>query len=414
MQLDACLRRSARRGIASAAVLVAAAAIGVAAPVLIALGALAFSAPPVFALAALPPPDLVTVQDTPNDNGGSLTLTWVRPQCDVADNTDFHGYRIERATLPDGPFTVIADVPRGISDFVDADSIRDGVTYYYRIASRGGIPDSPGRASIASGPGRATAQWFHRGRMNALLAVIILSGLIIFFIEYAKRGGPIFIRKIAGLDAVDEAVGRATEMGRKILYIPGTSDMDNVMTLAGIAILGRVARMTAQYETPLEIPVSRSLVMVACRETVKEAYLAAGRPDIYNDSMVYYLTDDQFGYAAALEGIMVRDRPAAIFMQGSFYAEALILAETGNSIGAIQIAGTAQASQLPFFVAASDYTLLGEELFVAGAYLSKEPRQLGSLKGQDMGKAIILLLLLVGIIIQTTGLYDFSSLFVVQ
>jgi hypothetical protein len=130
--------------------------------------------------------------------------------------------------------------------------------------------------------------------------------------------------------------------------------------------------------------------------------------------MVYYLTDDQFGYAAALDGIMVREKPATIFMQGSFYAESLVLAETGNSVGAIQIAGTAQASQLPFFVAACDYTLIGEELFVAGAYLSKEPRQLGSLKGQDMGKAIILVLLLVGIVIQTSGLFDFASLFEVQ
>jgi len=244
-----------------------------------------------------------------------------------------------------------------------------------------------------------------------LVAVLLLSGLVLYYIERARRGGSIFIRRIAGLEAVNEAIGRATEMGRKVLYVPGTQDMDQVQTLAGIAILGRVARLTADYETALIVPVSRSLVMVACRETVREAYLAAGRPDAYSDGMVYYLTDDQFGYAAALEGIMVRERPAAVFLQGSFYAESLILAETGNSIGAIQIAGTAQATQLPFFVAACDYTLIGEELFAAGAYLSKEPRQLGSLKGQDIGKAIILVAMLVGILVQTSGLVDFAAFF---
>ena len=111
---------------------------------------------------------------------------------------------------------------------------------------------------------------------------------------------------------------------------------------------------------------------------------------------------------------MVREKPATVFMQGLFYAEALLLAETGNSVGAIQIAGTAEPSQLPFFVAACDYTLIGEELFAAGAYLSREPQQLGSLKGQDLGKAVILALLLIGVIVQTTGLFDFASLFVVQ
>jgi hypothetical protein len=117
--------------------------------------------------------------------------------------------------------------------------------------------------------------------------------------------------------------------------------------------------------------------------------------------MVYYLTDDQFAYAAALDGLFLRDRPAAVFLQGQFYAEALILAETANSVGAIQIAGTAMPTQLPFFVAACDYTLIGEELFAASAYLSKDPKLLGSLKGQDVGKFIFLLAIFIGAILLT-------------
>jgi hypothetical protein len=224
---------------------------------------------------------------------------------------------------------------------------------------------------------------------------------IFFFINRAKTGRKLYIRKIAGLEAVDDAVGRATEMGRKIFFIPGIMDMDSMQTIAGITILGRVAKLAAEYEAKLEVPVSRSLVMVTCRETVKEAYLNAGRPDAYNDNMVYYITDDQFGYAAALDGLFLRDKPAVVFLQGQFYAESLILAETANSVGAIQIAGTAMPSQLPFFVAACDYTLIGEELFAASAYLSKDPKLLGSLKGQDVGKFIFLLAIMVGTIFLT-------------
>ncbi|MBN4057180.1 hypothetical protein JYU19_02615, partial [bacterium AH-315-J21] len=88
---------------------------------------------------------------------------------------------------------------------------------------------------------------------------------------------------------------------------------------------------------------------------------------------------------------------------GAFFAESLILAETGNEVGAIQIAGTAMPSQLPFFVAACDYTLLGEELFAASAYLSREPRQLGSLKGQDVGKGLFLVAMLIGLVIVLVG-----------
>jgi hypothetical protein len=109
------------------------------------------------------------------------------------------------------------------------------------------------------------------------------------------------------------------------------------------------------------------------------------------------VTDEQFGYVAAVDGMMVRERPATIFLLGSFYAESLILAETGNSVGAIQIAGTAMPAQLPFFVAACDFTLIGEELFAASAYLSGEPKQLGSLKGQDLGKAIGMVVIIAGV-----------------
>jgi hypothetical protein len=119
--------------------------------------------------------------------------------------------------------------------------------------------------------------------------------------------------------------------------------------------------------------------------------------------MVSYVTDEQFGYVAAVDGVMVRERPATIFLLGAFFAESLILAETGNSVGAIQIAGTARPAQLPFFIAACDFTLIGEELFAASAYLSGEPRQLGSLKGQDVGKAIAMIIIVVGVLAATVA-----------
>ena len=137
--------------------------------------------------------------------------------------------------------------------------------------------------------------------------------------------------------------------------------------------------------------------MTTARETVQAAYLTAGRPDAYNEDEIYYVTDEQFGYVAYLSGIMVREKPAACFYLGAFYAESLILAETGNAIGAIQVAGTAMPAQLPFFVAACDYTLIGEEFFAASAYLTGSPEELGSLKGQDMGKVLAGILMVIGI-----------------
>ena len=171
--------------------------------------------------------------------------------------------------------------------------------------------------------------------------------------------------------------------------VPGIQDMDNIQTVAGITILSKVSKTAAEYDAEVEVPNTRSLVMTAAREAVHAAYMSAGRSDSYNPDRIYYVSDEQFAYVAYVGGLMVRRKPAACFYFGCFYAESLILAENGNAIGAIQVAGTAETSQLPFFVASCDYTLLGEEFFAASAYLSGEPDQLGTLLGQDLVKAAV-------------------------
>ena len=205
-----------------------------------------------------------------------------------------------------------------------------------------------------------------------------------------------FLRSIPGLKAIEEAVGRSTEMGKPILFVPGIMDMNEVETVAGVVVLGHVANMTAKYETELDVPVARAIVMQAARQVSKEAYLTQGRPELYNEDMVHYITDDQFAYAAAVNGIMQRDEPAACLYMGKFFAESLLFAETGNSIGAIQIAGTGSQTQIPFFVTACDYTLMGEEFFAASAYLSQEPDLIAGVTAQDLIKVILVIVILFG------------------
>jgi hypothetical protein len=242
---------------------------------------------------------------------------------------------------------------------------------------------------------------------RSFMFIVLLTVIMVLFNEIQnarKDSDSIFLRAIPGLKAVEEAVGRSTEMGRPILYVPGIMDMNEVETVAGVIILGHVAQMTAQYETGLDVPVARSIVMQAARESCKEAYLSQGRPEMFNEDMVHYITDDQFAYAAGVNGIMQRDKPAACLYMGKFYAESLLFAETGNGIGAIQIAGTASQAQIPFFVTACDYTLMGEEYFAASAYLSRKPELIGGVKTQDTVKLMLIGLIIVCLVMR--ALFD--------
>ncbi len=304
-----------------------------------------------------------------------------------------------RARMGEARFKYVADVDPGVTRLTVGNLDRHE-SYVFRVQAL--ARDGSASATItAAAPASPRLQWFDGSRFFLLIITIVFCGSVVYWIQRARRGRELNVRKIAGLEAVDEAVGRATEMGRSCLYVPGIQDMNEMQTIASMTVLARVARTAAEHHAKVEVPTSKALVMTTARETLQAAFLSAGRPDAYSEDLAYYVTDEQFGYVAYLSGLMVREKPAACFYMGAFFAESLILAETGNSIGAIQVAGTAMPAQLPFFVAACDYTLIGEEFFAASAYLSGSPEELGSLKGQDVGKVIVGAVVAISVILAT-------------
>jgi hypothetical protein len=226
----------------------------------------------------------------------------------------------------------------------------------------------------------------------------LLGGAILRRILCARRGRPIFVRRIAGLDELDDALGRATEMGRPIIFSPGFGDLGQMSTYAGLACLEYAVRRAARFGIRVIVPVAGATMFPVTQDIVRDAYTAEGRPELYSPTNVLYLSGDQNAFAAAVTGIMERERIGAAFYFGSYGFESLLLAETGQRIGAIQVAATDSFFQVPFFIAACDYTIIGEELYAASAYLSREPTMLGSLSGQDYGKVVVGSLLVIGVL----------------
>lgn len=339
----------------------------------------------ILALLGLLPPTDINATDKPNDAGSAIIISWdLSPDDQLLD-----GYVVLRKEEGDTLFQRIGSTARGVSSFED-DVTTDRNFYTYVVAA---LSSNEIYRSLPSKPARSYPQVFHTGRINVLIALGIFAILLAYFVAKARTGKNLYIRQIAGLAAVEEAVGRATEMGRPILYVPGLGDIDWTATIASMNILGEVAKKIATYDTALIVPNTWSVVYTVSKEVVKESFISEGRPEKFKEDYVRYVTEAQFGFAAAVNGIMIREKPATNFFIGKFWAESLIMAETGAQTGAFQIAGTDSVLQLPFFVTACDYTLMGEELYAASAYLSREPVLLGSLKAQDYGKLLALLIL---------------------
>ena len=353
----------------------------------------------------------LVADDTKNDAGRSIELAWKASPDDEPGRHVVNRYLIERATAPGGPWTAVDSVVAGITERTDG-GVRRDTDYFYRVTTIG-----PGGRTIAlsvTGPIRATSQWINRTRYSVLLFMTMFFAFVLYFIASAQAGKKPFVRRIPGIDAIEEAIGRATEMGRPVLYIPGINDIDDIQTVASLVILENVAKVTARYETPIRVPVTYPIPFTIAEEMVKSGYLHAGRPDQYDPDSVRFISPEQFAYVAAVTGIMLRDKPAAHIFMGSFYAESLLLAETGFQTGAIQVAGTANVHQLPFFVVACDYTLIGEELFAASAYLSGEPKLVGALKGADLIKIVVIVTIIVGCVLESLHIHGLTTWMVTQ
>ena len=391
-----------------------------------------------------------TVTTPEHGSGLNLDLSWT-----AQEGVD--GYVILRSTSPDGPWELIT------SELLSADetSYPDKVTqdpersppadaYSYRVASIADADIFPklqklgedateeelaaAEASfqgaqavftedlVTSGDitaavtGETRGYWLNLTPGYVLLFVMIVAVGVMMnvFAARARRGEGIFIRRISGIDAIEEGIGRATEMGRPVLYVPGIDELQDIQTIASMLILGQVAEKVAEYQSDLIVSCCIPIVREVADEVVKAGFYQAGYPDAYNPANTRFISSEQFAFCAGTNGVILREKPSTNIYFGRFFAESLILAETGFVNRSIQIAGTAEATQLPFFIAACDYTLIGEELFAVSAYLSRDPRLISSLKASDWVKVFVVVSLVIGTILATLGIDAMITLYTIS
>ncbi len=366
---------------------------------------------------APPPVTAVSAVDTPNDGGRSITVRWSPP----AEAPSGAVVVIERVGT-DGSAARVGTAPIASGIFVDGATAEgavgpaDGAEFTYRLTAASSA-DSAGAARgepVATEAAAARPQLFNTDRWNVLLLLGTFFVFVLINVRRASSGFRFHVRKLSPVVAIEEAIGRATEMGRPVLYVPGIEEVDYIQTVASMGILGRVAEMTARYDVPLRVPVARPFVMAVADEVVRAGCMQAGRPDAYQPDRIQFISTEQFAYCAGVNGIILREKPAANLYLGKFFAESLIFAETGFAAGSIQIAGTAEVTQLPFFIAACDYTLIGEEFFAAGAYLTQDAALLSTLTAADWAKLLLVALLIAGTVLQSAGSPEFARWFVVR
>jgi hypothetical protein len=248
-----------------------------------------------------------------------------------------------------------------------------------------------------------------KGRIVDLIVLVLM-----FAVTYAlmKSKWVPSIRKISAFDGIKEAIGRAVEMGRPVHMTPGTGSLNAMESgpglIAGLATIGYAAEVCVSLKTRFIISLGSSDAIALADALLRQAFLSAGRPEEYDASIIrYYPGRDTIGSSLAftnsVQGLIAREKPVANIMIGPFYGEQIALCEVAARQGAIQIGGTQSITQISIFAAMTDYAVIGEEIFAAGAYVSKDPIQLKMIAGGDFAKIAAVALIILGIVLKMLG-----------
>lgn len=253
---------------------------------------------------------------------------------------------------------------------------------------------------------------FYNTRMGTqeeimLVLLLIFLPILLFFTFQARAGRSVPLRPIPGYTLLKELLGRALETGQSLHLSIGTAgigEQATAETLAGLTALEYLVNQAAVGHVSPLVTVADPTLLPMAQDVIRRSDKGRGTPEKHDPARVRFIAPEPVAYAAGVMGLLEGEDLAANVMIGSFGDEFLLMGETGAKKGMTQLGGAVDPHTLPFIFASADRTLLGEEIFAAGAYLFGRPAHIGSLRAQDWIRWLIVAAIVCGVIWKTLGL----------
>lgn len=243
--------------------------------------------------------------------------------------------------------------------------------------------------------------------VRGAIAFLLVFGVALYFFTLRVRSGKTpLLRRIRAFDILKGLPGQVVEAGRDLHLSLGIGSLVNETTadsLAGLAMLDYLADQAATTGASPIISMADPMAMLFAQNAVRAAHTADADRAEEAYRRIRWVAPQPAAYAAGVMNILDLDRVEANVMVGYFGDEYLLMGETAARRGIAHVGGTSNPNTLPFIYASAQETLLGEEIYAAGAYLQKRPAHIGSLAAQDLMRWLVALFILGGIIIASVS-----------
>ncbi len=230
--------------------------------------------------------------------------------------------------------------------------------------------------------------------MNLLVYVIVLIVLLIMIIA-STRARVFQFRRIPAYTAMPVLVSEAVESNKAVHMSFGSSAVREATTLSALAsaeILYSLAERAAVGDKPSLVTMSDPVTLALGQDTLRRAYKVRDVLGKYRSTLAQWYPQGPSALAyAAGAGAAILDEDASLnVLIGRYDAEMMLLSENAIRYDRNIIGQSDQIFGQAIVYAVSEMPLIGEELYVGGAYLSRTPLQVGGVFAQDVLRFLII------------------------
>lgn len=232
----------------------------------------------------------------------------------------------------------------------------------------------------------------------AFLPVFYLSG------RRVKKGDFPDLRPILAFNALQGLMARAIETGRAVHVSLGLGGLTGDLaaeSLAGLSVLEYLADQSAAAGVPPIVTMADPTLLLLAQDVMRRPYGASREEAIQAIRHVRWVAPEPAAYAAGVMGTLGGEAVDANVMVGAFGDEYLLMGEAAGRTRITQVGGASDPNVVPFVFATADQTLMGEDMYAAGAYLARKPWNVGSLLTQDFLRWCIVIIIVAFVTLNT-------------
>lgn len=240
------------------------------------------------------------------------------------------------------------------------------------------------------------------------LGILGVSIILLLVITVWKRRSPSVVRELPALMRLYRAIGLSVEDGTRLHILLGHGGLLNARggsAFAGLAALRLIAERTSVSDKPPVASAGDPTLGLLTQDTLQAGYQAAGVDELYVPTSGRVTGFGPFGYAAGAMPINSNENISANILLGHFGAEVGLLTEASERENVTLIGASDDLAGQSVLFASSQESLIGEELFAAGAYIGAGPSHMASLTVQDILRWGIVLALLGGAFLKFAGIF---------